>query len=357
MSREVKVAAIAGDGIGKEVLPPSLALVDAAAKVSDLSITWDLIDWSSDTFLKTGKYIPEGGMERLMACEAIYFGAVGDPRVADHESLWGLLLSMRQNFQQNVNVRPIKRLPVPSPLASPLDFDILLVRENVEGEYTPIGGQMRLTGGNQVAMQVSVFSKFATEAVAHYAFQQARLRKSSVCAATKSNALAHSMTFWEDVIREVATQYPDVSLRFSHIDALAAEFILRPWNLDVVVGSNLFADVLADIGAAIMGSIGVAASGNINPERTMPSLFEPVHGSAPDIVNRGIANPTGQLLTAAMMLDHLGAPEGAELLRSSVVQTLANPKFHTGDVGGTATTSEVFAEVARRMAPLTVSSV
>ena len=356
MKTRVKIAAIPGDGIGREVLPPTKPLVERAAAISGLTIEWLDLDWSSDTYLKTGKYIPEDGVEILMDCDAIYFGAVGDSRVPDHESLWGLLLFMRQRFQQSLNIRPIKRLPIPGPLASDRDFDILLVRENIEGEYTPIGGQMALYGGNEVAMQVSVFSKFCTEAIARYAFEQARDRRSDVCIATKSNALAHSMTFWERHIREVAKEFPDVTYRFAHVDALAAEFILRPWNLDVVLGTNLFADVLADIGAAIMGSIGVAASGNVNPSRSMPSLFEPVHGSAPDIVGKGIANPTGQLLTAAMMLDHLGAVEGAKVLREAVVRTLGDPAFHTGDVAGTAGTLDVVAEVERHMAAAAIET-
>lgn len=352
-NRTVRIASIPGDGIGMEVLPPTLPIVEAAARLSSLDIEWVPLDWNSEQYLQTGAYIPEGGLDLLRTCDAIYFGAVGDPRVPDHESLWGLLLTMRQQFGQSLNVRPIKRVPVRSPLASEQDFDILLVRENVEGEYTPIGGRMPLTGGNQVAMQVSVFSKFGTESVARFAFEQARRRRSAVTAATKSNAQRHTMTFWEDVIRGVAQDYPDVSLRFSHVDALAAEFVLKPWTLDVVIGSNLFADILADIGAAIMGSIGIAASANIDPTRSAPSMFEPVHGSAPDIVGRQLANPTGQLLTAAMMLDHLEAPVSAAALREAVIDALEDPSNHTADVGGSAATSALLESVRRRLETLT----
>lgn len=349
MTRRVRVAAIAGDGIGQEVLPPTIPLIDAAAALDDLEIDWLHLDWSTDSYLRDGVYIPVGGMDLLRSCQAIYFGAVGDPRVPDQESLWGLLLTLRQQFAQSVNLRPIQRLATPSPLRSNAEFDILLVRENVEGEYTSIGGRMSLASGDDIAMQVSVFSRHESLAVARCAFERARVRRKSVVAATKSNALVHTMVFWEEAVREVAEEFPDISLRFCHVDALAAEFLLKPEKLDVVVASNLFADILADIGAAIMGSIGLAPSANIDPTSTAPSLFEPVHGSAPDIAGKGIANPTGQLLTGAMLLEFLGAGRGASSLRLAVSKALGDPAFHTRDVGGSASTGDVVREVGRQL--------
>ena len=272
----------------------------------------------------------------------LYFlGAVGDPRlVPDHVSLSGLLIKIRRSFEQVINIRPAKQVPgVTSPLVNPKDFDIMVVRENSEGEYSSIGGRVH-NGDNEIVVQNSIFTKRAVSGVMEYAFELAKKRGKHVTSATKSNGIVHSMPFWDEVLKEVSSKYPDVHVDNFHIDALSAYFVTKPETLDVVVASNLFGDILSDIGAAIMGNIGIAPAANINLNGRYPSMFEPVHGSAPDIVGKGIANPIGQIWTAKMMLDHFGETEIGDLLLEAI-ETVMQSGIKTGDIGGTSTTTEV----------------
>ena len=312
MAKNYRIAVIAGDGIGREVMPEGIAAMEAAARAYGFGFQWHEFDWSCERYVNMGMMMPEDGIERLRLYDAVYLGAVGHPEVPDHVSLWGLLIPLRRGFHQYVNLRPVRLLAgVQSPLRdrAPGDIDFYVVRENNEGEYSEIGG--RLYGGteHEMAMQESVFTRRGCDRVMRYAFELARTRKKHVTSATKSNGIIHTMPFWDERFAEVARDYPDVKTDQYHIDILTAHFVRHPDWFDVVVGSNLFGDILSDLGPAVVGSIGIAPSANINPEREYPSMFEPVHGSAPDIAGHGIANPIGQIWSGAMMLDHLG--EGA----------------------------------------------
>src|SRR5688572_19631643 len=285
--------------------------------------------------------MPEDGLERLRQHDSIFLGAVGYPGVPDHVSLWGLLIPIRRSFEQYINLRPVKLFEgLRSPLADvgPQDIDLVVVRENNEGEYSEIGGRMYRGSPHEIAVQESVFTRRGVRRTIEFAFALAKGREGSVTSATKSNGIIHTMPFWDEIFDEVASENPDIEAGQYHIDALAAAFVLKPATLDVVVASNLFGDILSDLGAAVAGSIGIAPSANLNPEGEYPSMFEPVHGSAPDIAGQGIANPIGQIWSGAMMLEHLGEVEAARGIVTAIERVLAEPKLRTRDLGGPANT-------------------
>ena len=339
-----RLAVIEGDGIGREVVPEGLAAVRAAAQVTgSFAITTVDHPWSCEYYATHGRMMDDDALPRLADSDAIFLGAIGFPGVPDHVSLWNMLLPVRQAFDLSVNLRPIRMLAgIPGPLRdrTPADIDFVVVRENTEGEYCGVGGRIRAGTPDEVVTQMGVFTRKGTERIVRYAFELARTRDRTLVSATKSNALNHSMVFWDEVVAAVAPEYPDVSVRGMHVDALAALMVLHPERMDTIVASNLFGDILTDLGAALMGSLGLAPSANIDPTRRHPSLFEPVHGSAPDIAGRGIANPMATVWAASMMLDHLGQPEAAGLLMRAVERVaLDGPR--TPDLGGTASTRDV----------------
>ncbi|KAB2330424.1 tartrate dehydrogenase [Cytobacillus depressus] len=348
--RKYEIAVIPGDGIGKEVVPVSLKVLETVAEVhGGLKFDFKEFPWSCEYYMEHGKMMPDDGVKTLSNFDSIFLGAIGNPNlVADHVSLWGLLIKIRREFEQSINIRPAKYFKgLRSPLVNPNDFDLIVVRENSEGEYSEVGGRIH-RGEDEVAIQNAVFTRKGTERAMKYAFELAQKRRGHVTSATKSNGIVHSMPFWDEVFKDVKSSYPDVKTDSFHIDALAAFFVTRPQIFDVIVASNLFGDILTDIGGAIMGSIGIAPAANINLNGKYPSMFEPVHGSAPDIYGKGIANPIGQIWTAKMMLDHFGEYElGQKLL--DVVEDVTNDGIKTGDIGGTATTIEVGDEICRRL--------
>ena len=341
------IALIPGDGIGLELVPGVADLAEHAAARHGVTLKWLPLDWGSSRYLDTGQFMPTDWQQTVAETDAILLGAVGDPRIADHVSLWGLLLPIRRELRQSVNVRPIVSLPgVVGPLRSQRPFDMLVIRENNEGEYTNVGGSLYPGTADEVVVQASIFTRHGTERLVRFGFEQAQ-RRAGCVSATKSNGLPFSMPFWDTVVREVAADYPDVSVREMHIDALAARLILAPEEFDVIVSSNLFGDILSDLGASLVGSIGVVASANVNPVGDRPSMFEPVHGSAPDIAGQGIANPTAQVLSACMMLTHLGEAAAAEDLRAALLRALADPAGRTADIGGKATTLEALERIEK----------
>jgi tartrate dehydrogenase/decarboxylase/D-malate dehydrogenase len=356
-----RIAAIPGDGIGTEVVPQAIRVLDRLAELGDFALAWEPFDWSCARFEREGAMMPPDGLEQLRAFDAIFLGAVGQPGVPDHVSLWGLLIPIRRTFDQYVNLRPIRLFDgVRSPLDRSrfADVDLVIVRENTEGEYSQIGGRMFTGTPEELAVQEAVFTRRGVERVIRYAFEVARTRRGHVTSATKSNGIVHTMPFWDEVFAQVAAEHPDVTSDQEHIDALSAKLVMAPSSFDVIVASNLFGDILSDLGAGVAGSIGIAPSANLNPEGAHPSMFEPVHGSAPDIAGRGIANPLGQLWSGAMMLDHLGYPASAAILVSAIEATLADGSALTADLGGDATTDQaidaVLAHVeatANRIAP------
>ncbi|WP_059103748.1 tartrate dehydrogenase [Shouchella shacheensis] len=333
------IASIPGDGIGKEVVPAALDVI--ATLGDDFKIEIDTFPWGCDYYLEHNSMMPEDGLRQLKHYDAIFLGAVGDPaRVPDHISLWGLLIKIRRGFHQQINMRPARYFEgLHSPLIAPKDFDFVVVRENSEGEYSEVGGRM-YDGEDEIAIQNNLFSKRATKAAMRYAFSLASERRSHLMSATKSNGMVYSMPFWDEVFQEMSDQYPSISTDSQHIDALAASFITRPESFDVLVASNLFGDILTDVGAALMGSIGIAPAANINIDGRYPSMFEPVHGSAPDIAGKGIANPIGQIWTAKLMLDHLGETTAAARILSAI-EFVIKESIVTGDLGGKASTKEV----------------
>ncbi|MDX3727333.1 tartrate dehydrogenase [Streptomyces caniscabiei] len=349
--RTFRIAAIPADGVGKEVVAAGRAVLDALADSSrnsaaPFAFAWEEFPWGCEFYERTGKMIDDDGLARLKDFDAIYFGAVGWPTVPDHISLWGLRLKICQNFDQWANVRPVHFLPgVQSPLrkADDTDLDWVVVRENSEGEYAGLGGR-NLGGrgpGGEVAVQSALFTEVGCERVMRFAFDLARTRsRRKVSSVTKSNAQQYGMVLWDDVFKRVALDYPDVETESVLVDAMSAKFVLRPEDLSVVVASNLNADILSDLGSALAGSLGLAASANLNPERRFPSMFEPVHGSAPDIAGQGLANPIGAVGSAALMLEHFGLPEQAARLQKAIETTTAAGVL-TRDVGGTATTEDV----------------
>ncbi|SNS96756.1 tartrate dehydrogenase/decarboxylase / D-malate dehydrogenase [Geodermatophilus pulveris] len=348
-----RIALVPGDGIGTEVLPPAEAALEAVGRRHGIEFAFDAFDWSCQRYLAEGAMMPADGLDRIRGHDAVLLGAVGWPGVPDHVSLWGLLIPIRREFQQYVNLRPVRVLEgVPSPLrgAGAGDVDLVVVRENVEGEYSEIGGRMGRGTAEELAVQESVFTRRGITRVAEYAYALAEDRGRHVTSATKSNGIVHTMPFWDEVVAEVAARHPGVRSDKEHIDALAAKLVLAPGRFDVIVGSNLFGDILSDLAAAVAGSIGVAPAGNLNPEREFPSMFEPVHGSAPDIAGQGRANPLGAIWSAVLMLDHLGHPEaGAELL-AAATGALADG-VSTADLGGTADTAGYTRAVLDRIGP------
>jgi tartrate dehydrogenase/decarboxylase/D-malate dehydrogenase len=339
-----EIAVIAGDGIGKEVIPEGRRVIDAVARRFALGIHWRELDWGCDYFERHGRMMPADGLAELASCDAIYLGAIGWPTVPDHVSLWTLLLRIRREFQQYINLRPIRGLRgMPCRLAGVRseDIDMVVVRENSEGEYSEIGGRIGQGTDNEVAIQSSIFSRYAVDRVMRFAFEFARTRpRHRLTSATKSNGIMYTMPFWDERFEASAQLYPEVQTEKYHIDILAAHLVSRPETFDVIVASNLFGDILSDLGPAIVGSIGIAPSANLNPERRFPSMFEPVHGSAPDIAGRNIANPIGQIWSGAMMLEHLGYPEAAAAVSKAIARIVANGP-RTPDIGGEASTRAV----------------
>ncbi|CAG2151630.1 D-malate dehydrogenase [decarboxylating] [Cupriavidus yeoncheonensis] len=354
MTKPFRIAAIAGDGIGNEVLPEGLRVVEAAARKFNLPIEVRHFEWANcDYYLRHGKMMPDDWKEQLDGFDAIYFGAVGWPdKVPDHVSLWGSLLRFRREFDQYVNLRPVRLLPgVPCPLANrkPGDIDFYVVRENTEGEYSSVGGRMYEGTEREIVMQQSIFSRHGTDRILKYAFELAQSRpRKKLTSATKSNGIAISMPWWDERTAAVGAQYPEVKWDSQHIDILCARFVLQPERFDVVVASNLFGDLLSDLGPACTGTIGLAGSANLNPERQFPSLFEPVHGSAPDIFGKQIANPIGMIWSGAMMLDFLGGAAGRQAHDAilAAVETVLREGPLTPDAGGKAGTSDVGKAIA-----------
>ena len=342
MTTRFRIALIPGDGIGTEVLPSACAVLDAIGRRHSIEFGYDMFDWSCGRYLTEGAMMADDGLARIRAHDAILLGAVGWPGVPDHVSLWGLLIPIRRQFRQYVNLRPIKVLDgVPSPLTKATsDVDFVVVRENVEGEYSEVGGRLNRGFPDEMAVQEAVFTRPGVERILQYAFDLAVKRGGDVVSATKSNGIVHTMPFWDELVRETADRFPAVAWRQEHIDALVAKVVLNPAAFDVIVGSNLFGDILSDLAAAVAGSIGIAPAANLNPERDYPSMFEPVHGSAPDIAGQGIANPLGTIWSASMMLDHLGHPDAGAEVFAAFAAVLATTPVRTADLGGTATTKE-----------------
>lgn len=359
MSRPWRIAVVPGDGIGKEVVPEGLRVLDVAARRFNLQLEYEHFDFACvDHFLEHGTMLPPDWFEVLKGFDAIFFGAVGWPElVPDHVSLWGSLIQFRRGFDQYVNVRPCRSMPgVPIPLAgrAPGEIDLVIVRENTEGEYSAIGGRMFEGTDRELVVQQTLMTRTGVDRVLRYAFELARTRAGRhVTSATKSNGISISMPYWDERFQAMAVEYPDVRHDQFHIDILAAHFVLRPHIFDVVVASNLFGDILSDLGPACTGTIGIAPSANINPTRALPSLFEPVHGSAPDIAGRGIANPIGQIWCASMMLDHLGHHDAAAAVLQAIETVLAggvDSGVFTPDLGGSATTVALGSAIAEELA-------
>src|SRR5947207_6922108 len=343
------IAVIAGDGIGKEVIPAGMAAIHAAAHGTDVAISFTELPWGSDHYLTHGRMMPEDGFEQLATYDAIYLGAIGAPGVSDAASA-ALILAIRQRFDQYVNLRPMRLLPgLTSPLANrgPADIDMVCVRENSEGEYSGVGGRIHRGTPHEVAQQVGVLPRAGIERILRYGFELAAKRpRRLIASATKSNALTHSMVLWDEVAEIVRKDFSAVEYRKYHVDALPARMVTHPQTLDVLVASNLFGDILTDIGSAISGSLGIAPGANINPTRQYPSMFEPIHGSAPDIAGKGVANPIGAIWAGAMMLEHLGERDAATRIVAAIEQVLAAGAVRTPDLGGSAATKQMTAAIA-----------
>ena len=347
-----RVALIPGDGIGIEVAASARQVLEALDAQYRLGLVIDEFDWSCERYVAEGAMMPDNGLDTLRAYEAVLLGAVGRPDVPDHVSLWGLLIPIRRAFQQFVNLRPVRVFEgVRSPLADASDreIDLVIVRENNEGEYSEVGGRFNRGLPEETAVQEAVFTRRGISRIADYALTVSAGRRQRLTSATKSNGLVHSMPFWDEVVRERAALHPEVELVEEHVDALAAKLVLRPESFDVIVASNLFGDILSDLAAGVAGSIGIAPSANVDPTRQHPSMFEPVHGSAPDIAGKGIANPIGMLWSTVLMLEHLEAPEAATALMTAIEDSLRRPETRTADVGGTASTEQVTAAVLERL--------
>ncbi len=342
-----KIALIPGDGIGTPVTQAAWQVISQACALDGVELDGTWLDWSCDTFLKTGRMMPEDGIETLRAFDAILLGAVGWPQIVpDSVSLHGLLLPIRKNFTQYANIRPHRLLPgVVGPLRTE-NFDILCIRENTEGEYSGAGGRVHQGTADEVAVETSIFTRKGVERILRFGFEQARKRRGKLASVTKSNAQRYSMVFWDEVTDQLAAEYPDIEVSRYHVDAIAARFVMAPETLDVVVASNLFGDILTDLGAAIQGGLGFAASANINPDRSAPSMFEPVHGSAPDIAHLGIANPIAAIWSAAMMLEHLGETASAARVMAAIEATTA---AGIGTTPGQNSTDEITRAVSDRI--------
>jgi tartrate dehydrogenase/decarboxylase/D-malate dehydrogenase len=344
-----RIAVIPGDGIGKEVVPEGIRVLEIAGHRFGFDFAWTVFDWSCELYTKTGRMMPPDGLDQLKAFDAIFLGAVGSPGVPDPISLWGLLIPIRRTFRQYVNLRPVRLLKgVKSPLVgrSAQDIDLVIVRENNEGEYSEIGGRLYRGTTEELVVQESVFTRHGCDRVMRYAFELAMTRPDRhVTSATKSNGIIHTMPYWDERFAAMAKNYPEIRTDQYHIDILAAHFVQHPDWFDVVVASNLFGDILSDLGPAIAGTIGIAPSANLNPEKQFPSMFEPVHGSAPDIAGKGIANPIGQIWSGAMMLDHLGHKDAARTVEHAIEGVLVDGP-RTPDIGGKATTQELGKAIA-----------
>ncbi len=340
--KNYRIATIPGDGIGPEVIPAGQAAVDKVAQRHGFKVEWDVFDWSCQRYAETGLMMPQDAIEQIKGHDAIYLGAVGWPGVPDHVSLWGLLIPLRRELDQFANIRPVRLLKgITSPLAGrgPADIDFIVVRENVEGEYSEIGGRIFSGTDREMATQEAVFTRHGTDRIMDYAFELAKTRKRKhVTSATKSNGIVHTMPFWDERFEAAKTRHPGIDTAQFHIDILTAHFVLHPDWFDVVVGSNLFGDILSDLGPAVAGSIGIAPSANINPTGDLPSMFEPVHGSAPDIAGQGIANPIAAIWSAAMMLEYLGEADAAAEIETAMEAALSTDATRTKDLGGTADT-------------------
>ncbi len=350
--KNYRLALLPGDGIGKEVIPAAVEVLKAA--VCGFTLSFEPFDWSCEYYLRHGRMMPENGIETLRTFDAILLGAIGHPTVPDHISLRDLLLRIRFEFDLYINLRPVEMLPGLEMILRakrPEDVNMLFVRENTEGEYAGVGGRFKRGTTDEVAIQQSVFTRKGVERVVRYAFQQAQRRpRKRLASATKSNAMQYSMVMWDEVVRAVAAEFPDVSVASYHVDALAARMITHPESLDVVVGSNLFADILTDLGSALQGSLGLAASANLNPtERRGPPVFEPVHGSAPDIAGRGIANPIAAIWAASMLFEYLGETAAAAHVMGALKAVIAEGKVRTPDLGGKNSTQEFTAAVVARL--------
>jgi len=348
-----RIAVIAGDGIGKEVIPAGIQALKVAAEHGGFQLDFTDIPWGCDYYLEKGRMLDPDWREQLLKFDAIYLGAIGDPRVSDAISARELILPLRQRLGQYVNLRPMRLMPgISSPLANrgAADIDMICVRENSEGEYCGMGG--RLHGGTpyELAEQTGIFTRQGIERIARYAFTLAQTRpRKMLASATKSNALQHAMVLWDEVVADVAKEFPDVKLTKYHVDALCARMVTHPHTLDVIVASNLFGDILTDIGSAISGSLGVGPGGNINPERTTPSMFEPIHGSAPDIAGKGIANPIAAIWAGAMMVGHLGETKTEARIIAAIEAVLADERVKTPDLGGKATTADMSTAVTAQL--------
>jgi tartrate dehydrogenase/decarboxylase / D-malate dehydrogenase len=353
--RTLTIAVIAGDGVGTEVIPQAKRVLEKIGGKHTLSFVFQDFEWGAQHFFRWGKMMPAGAIDLLQPCDAILLGAVGHPDIPDHTTLNGLLLPIRRAFDQYANLRPAYLYPgVTSPLSKPKagEIDLVVVRENTEGEYAPVGGFVYRHQPEEVAIQTSVFTRRGVERIVRYAFETARQRngKKRVASITKSNAQGFSMVLWDDTFQEVAAEYPDIKTESLLVDAAAMNFIRRPESFDVVVGSNLFSDILSDLAAIIVGSMGLAASANLDPSRRFPSMFEPVHGSAPDIAGQGIVNPLATILSAAMMLDHLGLDAPGRDIKAAVAAVLAEGRVRTPDLGGRSSTDEVGSAVLEKLA-------
>lgn len=341
MSQHYRIASIPGDGIGPEVVDVARVITDTVAKQEGFSIEWRDLPWGSDFYRAHGEMMPKSGLADLGETDAIFFGAVGDPEISDAVTLWGLLIPIRREFDQYVNLRPVRYVPgLRSPLVHPEAIDLMIVRENSEGEYSELGGRFGRGTPVEFASQEAVFSRRGVTRIAEYAASLAVARSSRVTSVTKSNGIIHSMTFWDEIVNEVAAQHRGVAWRSVLVDAMAAELVLKPERHDVVLCSNLFGDILSDLASATVGSLGLAASGNINPDRTAPSMFESVHGSAPDIAGQGIANPLAQVGSAAMMLEHLGEARAAARVQAAIDAVITAGQV-TPDLGGALRTKDV----------------
>jgi tartrate dehydrogenase/decarboxylase/D-malate dehydrogenase len=339
-----RIAVIGGDGIGPEVIDQAIRVADAAVRHDVATLVWNRLPWSSAYYKETGRIVPEDGWEQLRCHDAIFLGAVGRPDVPDTVTVHGLLLPMRRKFDQYVNLRPAYLFDgVQSPLRdkTPGSIDMLVYRENTEGEYAPVGGRLYEGLPQEIAVQTSIYTRRGCERIMRAAFAAARTRRKKVTSITKSNALVHGMVLWDEVYQSVARDFPDVEAHSLLVDAAAMDFVRKPESFDVIVASNLFGDILTDLSAIVTGSVGLAASGNINPERAFPSMFEPVHGSAPDIAGKGIANPLAAILSAGMLLDHLGLAKSAASIRRAVAAVLKAGKPRTPDLGGNSRTGEI----------------
>jgi tartrate dehydrogenase/decarboxylase/D-malate dehydrogenase len=352
--KTLTIAVIAGDGVGVEVVPQARRVLEHVARKHDVAFAFQDFEWGAEHFFRWGRMMPAGALDLLQPCDAILLGAVGHPEIPDHTTLNGLLLPIRRAFDQYANVRPAYLYPgVQSPLAKPRggDIDFVVVRENTEGEYAQVGGFVYQHQPDEIAIQTSVFTRRGIERIVRFAFDLAvkRGKKQRVASITKSNAQGYSMVLWDRVFEEVSAQYPMVTTESLLVDAAAMNFIRRPESFDVVVGSNLFCDILSDISAIIVGSMGLAASANLDPQRRFPSMFEPVHGSAPDIAGKGVVNPLATILSASMMLDHLGMAEAAVEVERAVAAVLAEGKVRTPDLGGKSSTEEVATAVVGKL--------